>query len=190
MTLLNSFWNLLRIRGCQIILAIIGLTDVTSRLSSCPGSYWELGQSLKLVVQGHTQPEWATARRTVKSELHSNQGRQLAWEGMEVTQGKGPCWGRNRIWILCTREYLSGRKRGKNAMNSSVCSCVSLMSGKPWLEDIIKIYGHSLSPSFLVTMSFIPEALFEKGTLLLLCDTGIVPTKSSFNIPSVHTREL
>lgn len=64
--LLSGFWNHLGIRqsrGCQIILAIIGLTDVTSRLSACPSDYSESGQNSKLVNQGHAQPEWAAGMR-------------------------------------------------------------------------------------------------------------------------------
>lgn len=46
---------------------------------------------------------------------------------------------------------------------------MSLTLGKPWWEDIVELYCHTLRPSSLVTTSFTLGALLVKGTLFLLC---------------------
>lgn len=121
--LLNSLGNLSGIRKsgcCQIILAIIGLTDVSSRWSSRPSHDLEPGQSSKLVVQGHTQPKWTANRRhdqicpTLRStQIASLRGNQSCTRKGSLALG---------IEIVCVPYSREPSSRLKHTPNSSVCS--------------------------------------------------------------------
>lgn len=69
----GNIWEIKQGRCCQTGLATIGLTDVTSRLSSCPSDWREPGQDFTGKAQGHIQP----GRQEAQSEMFMAHGRHV-----------------------------------------------------------------------------------------------------------------